>query len=299
MISAWAREFGSLLVDVTPYFAAGLLAAVLVRRWAPLSALSRRWLRGAGGVYGAAVAGALLPGCCMAAVPMAAGLKAAGAGRGVVASFLLTSPLLSPQALVLTWGVLGWRMALARLAGTFAFLPLIGLALEALDRRRRLTADKTGDAGRDSSEPGSARLAMAPPPAPFPLWRDAADLALDYGRWLLVGLVVASLATALAPPDLLTRTLGASGPLAYLAAAAVGIPAYICEGEEVPLALGLLRLGLGPGPTLTFLLGAVGTCLPTLIVSARIIGRRTTLVVAAAWFVFSIGAGALYEVIAG
>jgi hypothetical protein len=292
MIAAWARELASLLVDVLPYFAAGLVAAVLLRRWAPLARLRGRWLHGARGVYGAAVAGAILPGCCLAAVPMAAGLKAAGAGRGVVAAFLLTSPLLSPQALALTWGVLGWRMALARVAGTFAFLPLAGLAIEALDRRRAAGAAVAGAEG-----PGT-RLSLAPGPAAPALWRELVDLGLDYGRWLLVGLVVTSVATALAPPDLLARTLGASGPLAYVAAAAVGIPAYICEGEEVPLALGLLRLGLGPGPALTFLLGAVGTCLPTLIISTRLIGRRTTLAVAAAWFVFSIAAGMAYQALA-
>jgi hypothetical protein len=181
-------------------------------------------------------------------------------------------------------------MAVARLAGTFAFLPLVGLALEEIDRRRDAGVGRGG-----AGEAARRGLDLAPGPAPPPVWREVADLALDYGRWLLVGLVVASLATALAPPDLLARTLGASGALAYVAAAAVGIPAYICEGEEVPLALGLLRLGLGPGPTLTFLLGAVGTCIPTLIISTRLIGRRTTLAVAAAWFVFSIAAGVAFQ----
>jgi hypothetical protein len=38
----------------------------------------------------------------------------------------------------------------------------------------------------------------------------------------------------------------------------------------VPLTVGLLAAGLGPGPSLTFLLGSVGTCVPTLLMSRGI-----------------------------
>lgn len=290
MIAAAAREFWALLLQVLPYFTLGLLAAAALRRRVAGGPWQARWLTGTQGVYAATLAGAALPGCCMAALPMAATLQVAGASRGVVAAFMMTSPLVSPQAILLTWGVLGWRMAVARLLSTFALLPLLGLGIEAWDRRK-------GKALERSARRGPA-LPMALPPAPPPFWREVADLALDYGRWLVVGLLLAAVATAAAPPDLIARTLGSAGPLVYVLAAAVGIPAYICEGEEVPLAYGLLRLGLGPGPTLTFLLGAVGTCIPTLVLSSRLIGRRTTLAVAAAWFVFSILAGAAYQALA-
>jgi len=287
MIGSFLREFGTLLATVIPYFAVGLLAAVALRRRLAARRWVGRWSRGARGVYAATAAGALLPGCCMAAVPMATALKVAGASRGVVAAFLLTSPLMSPQAFLLTWGVLGWRMALARLLSTFTLLPLVGLGIEA--RERRLGAGARAAMGAGKS------LAVLPSHEPVSFWRESLDLALDYGRWILVGLLVAALLSVLVPADFIPRTVGSSGPLAYLLAAAVGIPAYICEGEEVPLAYGMLRLGLGPGPALTFLLGAVGTCVPTLIVSARLIGRRTTVAVAGAWFAFSILAGVTYQ----
>lgn len=290
MIAAVARELAALTVTVLPYFAGGLLLAVGLRRLLPDRRWQGRWVSGARGVYAATLAGALLPGCCMAAVPMAASLQVAGASRGVVTAFLMTSPLLSPQAFLLTWGVLGFRMALARLVSTFALLPALGLLVDARDRRPRTPRPPLPEAGG---------LPLAPSPPPPPWWREVADLALDYGRWVLVGLLVAAALTAIVPADLIPRTVGSSGPLAYLLAAAVGIPAYICEGEEVPLAYGMLRLGLGEGPALTFLLGAVGTCLPTLIVATRLIGRRTTLTVAGAWFAFSILAGAAYQAMLG
>jgi uncharacterized protein len=87
----------------------------------------------------------------------------------------------------------------------------------------------------------------------------------------------------------------AGGVWAFALAAIVGIPLYVCEGEEVPLTAGLLAAGLGPGPSLTFLLGSVGTCVPTLLMSRGILGDRATSFYLAFWIAFAIGVGAVYQ----
>ena len=70
---------------------------------------------------------------------------------------------------------------------------------------------------------------------------------------------------------------------------------YVCEGEEVRLTVGLLAAGLGPGPSLTFLLASVGTCIPTLLMSGGFLGDRATSFYLAFWIAFAIGAGAIYQ----
>ncbi len=50
----------------------------------------------------ASLLGMLMPGCACATMPMAEGLRRKGADLGTVTSFLLASPLASPQTLVLT-----------------------------------------------------------------------------------------------------------------------------------------------------------------------------------------------------
>lgn len=57
----------------------------------------------------------------------------------------------------------------------------------------------------------------------------------------------------------------------------------------------LLTRGLRPVPGLTFLLGSVGTCIPTVLMSRNIIGRRATAFYFACWFVFAIGSGILFR----
>jgi uncharacterized membrane protein YraQ (UPF0718 family) len=67
----------------------------------------------------------------------------------------------------------------------------------------------------------------------------------------------------------------------------------------VPLTVGLLAAGLGPGPSLTFLLGSVGTCVPTLLMARGIIGERATAFYLAFWIVFAISVGATYQALMG
>jgi hypothetical protein len=43
------------------------------------------------------------------------------------------------------------------------------------------------------------------------------------------------------------------GVWAYAVAVAAGIPAYVCEGGEVPLTPALVTMGVGIGPDFTFM----------------------------------------------
>ena len=104
--------------------------------------------------------------------------------------------------------------------------------------------------------------------------------------------------SALLPEEAIPGFLGgSSGFWAYVLAALVGIPLYVCEGEEVPITYALVARGLGPGPSLTFLLGSVGTCVPTMLMARNIIGRRATVVYAVFWFMFVIGSGGLFQLL--
>jgi uncharacterized membrane protein YraQ (UPF0718 family) len=109
-------------------------------------------------------------------------------------------------------------------------------------------------------------------------------------------MLIAAALSALLPEEAIPGFLGgSSGFWAYVLAALVGIPLYVCEGEEVPITYALVARGLGPGPALTFLLGSVGTCVPTMLMAGNIIGRRATVFYIVLWFVFAIVSGILLQ----
>ncbi|KAF0125708.1 MAG: permease [Elusimicrobia bacterium] len=296
-LHSFALEFLRLTWEVLPWFLAGAAFGAALDVWLkPEFAL--RHLRGGWlSMLKATALGMLMPGCACATMPMAEGLRRKGADLGTVTSFLLASPLASPQTLVLTWALLGWQFAAARALAGLAGGMAIGALFLNLEKRtawldipapaaeRKIACGPGCDCpgGRESDED-----------APEKFWPVFVEIIKELGKYFAIGMAIASALVVSVPQGFIAGYLGSSGPLAYLAAALAGVPLYVCEGEEIPLTLSFIKLGLGPGPAFTFLLGSVGTCIPTMIMSQRLIGRRGMLVYAAFWLLFALSAGLLF-----
>lgn len=303
--TAVAEAFAGLMVTVLPWFAVGTLTAAAVETFVPAS-WGQRMLSGRSGLPAAVATGSVLPGCSCTTMPLAAGLSTAGPKIGTLTAFVFVSPLLSPITVVLTWSLLGWEMTTARvlasLAGSFA----LGAVINRYERRFRPDPGPLPVAGgsplADSCVDGSCTPSpvRAMPSRWLEFARSARRILRRILPYFLLGMLVAAVLSALVPEKAIPELLGGAGGLwAFALAAAVGIPLYVCEGEEVPLTVGLLAAGLGPGPSLTFLLGSVGTCVPTLLMSRGILGKRATNFYLAFWIVFAIGVGAVYQTLHG
>ena len=291
---AFAKEFLSLTWEVLPYFlggaAFGAALDVYLKPDFALKHLRGGWLS----MAKAAALGMIMPGCSCATMPMAEGLRRKGADLGTVTSFLLASPLASPQTLVLTWALLGWKFAAARtLAGLLGGI-LIGAVFLWLERRPGFLDIPPAAPEKKKCCSGCACSGGEESEEPKKFWPVFIDILKELGKYFALGMAIASALTVLLPADIITRHVGSSGPLAYLAATLAGVPLYVCEGEEIPLTLSLMKLGLGPGPAFAFLLGSVGTCIPTMIMSQKLIGRRGLAVYAIFWLLFALAAGLLF-----
>ena len=312
-------EFVTLTLEVLPFFAIGVVTGAALQAFVPARWVERAFgARGQRSLYAAVAAGAVLPGCACATMPMAAGLQRGSSARlGTVAAFIFVSPLLSPVTVALTWGMLGWRMTAARVAASLLGSVVLGLAVNRFEPWFRVgLGDQpsavppvdaasccgpapTGCASSDATSCNSAVLVSDPSTAAggWPrFWPALGGILRTVTPYFLLGMLIAAGLSALLPEAAIPRFLGgSSGVWAYLLAAVVGIPLYVCEGEEVPITYALLARGLGPGPALTFLLGSVGTCVPTILMSRSVIGRRATAFYTAFWLVFVIAAGLVFQ----
>jgi hypothetical protein len=286
-----ARTFGGLLVDAGPLFLLGLVASAAIQRWLrPEHA--ERWLAGGGrSVFLAALAGAVLPGCAVTTMPLAIGLRRKGVPIGTLMAFIMVAPVISPHTLVLNAFVLGLPMTVGRLVVPFLFAVPVGIALNRLLHTRPAAAAVL-DAPKSGCGCGGA-CGARPAGLGHMVWTTARDI-LPY---FLGGLAAVAILQVFVPADFFPRYIG-RGWTGYLAAAAAGIPLYVCEGAEVPLTLALLKLGAGPGPAFTFLLCASGVCLPTLAMAPKVVGAPATAVYVAGWIVMAIGGGVLFQAIA-
>lgn len=126
---------GQLFLDILPIMTVAFIAAGLIGQVLPRELLTR-WLgheSGFQGVMLATVAGALTPGGPFVQFPIVAALLKSGAGIAQMIAYLSAWSLFGLNRL-LVWEVpmLGWRLAMVRIAASLVFPPVIGLLTKAL-----------------------------------------------------------------------------------------------------------------------------------------------------------------------
>ena len=286
------QQFLHRLTDAAPWFLVGVIAAAGIQTFIKPEWVSRWFASKRTSVFNAALLGALLPGCSGTTVPIATSLKSHGARLGTLTALIMISPILSPETIVLSASMLGSQITIGRIIIALIATLFIGCGLNMLDSK----------SGRDFRSPafgpriGSSTCSCGPADCelqekPYVLFlRNLLRILHPLWIYFVVALIAVPLLQSLVPADMVDRYLR-GGVSAYLAAALLGIPMYVCEGAEVPLTLALLTMGVGIGPAFTFMLGAVGTCIPTIGMAPRIIGIPATYLYVVSWLVMAVGAG--------
>jgi len=295
-ILRFGKEFISLTLIVLPWFILGVVFGALLERFLKPD-LARKFLgKGVYSIINASLLGAILPGCSCATVPMANGLKESGSSLATITAFIMVSPLLSPHTLILNYGMLGWQFTVARIVFSLTGSILLGLIIMFLASRnfrgfnlpQKIPLETSCSCGDGCDCDDSQHKSF---------FTSLIDIVKNLGKYFLLGMVLASLMTTFVPEKAVPQYIGTSGPLAYLSAIGVGIPLYVCEGEEIPITLALRNLGFGFGPAFAFLLGSVGTCIPTLAMAPKVIGKRATILYFVYWLFFALGSGLLFNLI--
>ena len=99
------------------------------------------------------------------------------------------------------------------------------------------------------------------------------EMVDEIGFWLVIGIILTGVITALVPEELIRNTLG-EGPSSHLILLLLGVPLYMCASASTPVGAALLLKGVSPGAALVFLLAGPATNASALVVIARFFGRR-------------------------
>jgi uncharacterized protein len=104
---------------VFPFFAISIFLSVLVNALDLGETIRRAFAARVGvAILLATAVGAFSPFCSCTVVPIVAAMLASGVPLAPVMSFWIASPTMDPEIFVLSVGILGWPMALARLGST-------------------------------------------------------------------------------------------------------------------------------------------------------------------------------------
>lgn len=96
----------------------------------------------------------------------------------------------------------------------------------------------------------------------------------DISKWLVIGLVLAALISALIPDDFF-ELMNLSPIVQMLLILVVSIPLYICATGSIPLAAVLILKGISPGAAFVFLMAGPATNAATITLIGKVLGKRS------------------------
>jgi uncharacterized membrane protein YraQ (UPF0718 family) len=276
-----ARESAPALL--LAYVAAGLVYGLLPRgtvQWMGRGSSLSQAMRGVG-------FGLPLPICSCGVVPLYRSLVTAGVPATAAMAFLVATPELSLDAILISLPLLGGEFTVVRIVAAAIVALVAGWVVGSL--ARAYGGPFTGAAAATTPEPLATRLRRG-------LAQGLGEVVDTTAPWILVGLGLAALAHSL-----VGGRWGEIIPAGYEVElfALLGMPVYVCASGATPLVAVLIHNGVSPGAALAFLLTGPATNLTTLGVLTRLHGRRTALLFAAGVVVTALILGRLVNGLTG
>lgn len=292
-IEAFFITFWDLTVEMAPYLLLGFLIAGFLN-----GAFSKDWLQrkmgkpGLGSAVKASLFGIPLPLCSCGVIPTGVSFHQQGASKGATTSFLISTPQTGVDSILVTYSLMGWAFAIVRPIIAFVTGVLGGLWADKANEKNIDNTSENNTLSKHTNHQHSGKHKEH--------WFNRifvyafVDFLQDISRWLILGLVLATLITVLVPDAWFTEYLD-SPWLNMLIILAASIPLYVCATASVPIAAALLLKGISPGAALVFLMAGPATNVATLTVLWQTIGKKTTLIYLASIMIGAIGFGLLID----
>ena len=250
---------------------------------------TRKYLAGkretAGNVM-AAMLGIVTPFCSCSAVPLFIGFVQAGVPLGVTFSFLVAAPMVNEIALVLLYGLLGWKVAAIYLVTGLLIAMISGWIIGRL-KLETWIEDWVQELRAGEAIVIEQQLS----------WHDRIDMGKEAVRdivgkvWMYVvaGIAVGALIHGYVPEDFMASIMGKDAWWSVPAAVAVGIPMYSNAAGIVPVVEALLGKGAALGTVLAFMMSVIALSLPEMIILRKVLKPKLIAV-----FVFVVGSGIIF-----
>jgi uncharacterized membrane protein YraQ (UPF0718 family) len=236
---------------------------------------ARRILAGkreaAGNVF-AALLGIVTPFCSCSAVPMFIGFVTAGVPLGVTFSFLISAPMVNEIALVLLFGLFGWKIAALYLGTGLAIAMIAGWTIGRLGMEKHVESWVYQAVGIGAERAEEETMSIADRVRYG--YEAVRDIVGKVWVYVVLGIAVGAGIHGYVPENFMASFMGSgawwSVPLAVL----IGIPMYSNAAGIIPVVQALLAKGAALGTVLAFMMAVIGLSLPEMIILRKVLKLR-------------------------
>lgn len=218
----------------------------------------------------AALLGIVTPFCSCSAVPLFIGFVTTGVPLGVTFSFLISAPMVNEVALVLLFGLFGWKVAGLYLVTGLMIAMLAGWIMGRLKMEKHVEEwvfqiPCGGDATTDELDwPGRIRSGC-----------DAVkDIVGRVWIYVLLGIAVGAGIHGYVPENFIASLMGRDAWWAVPVAVLLGVPMYSNAAGIIPIVQALLGKGAALGTVLAFMMSVIALSLPEAIILRKVLKPR-------------------------
>ena len=221
----------------------------------------------AGNVMAASL-GILTPFCTCSAIPLFIGFVESGIPLGVTFSFLVAAPMINEVALVLLFGLFGWKTALLYASTGLLIAIVSGWVIGKLKVERFVEEwvyeIKAGDFQMEERKVTFNDRIQAG-------YTAVVDIVSKVWIYIVAGIAVGAAVHGYVPENFMASIMGKeawwSVPLAVL----IGVPLYSNAAGIIPILQALLEKGASLGTALAFMMSVIGLSLPEMIILKKVI----------------------------
>jgi len=210
-------------------------------------------------------------------VPLFIGFLGAGVPLGVTFSFLISAPMVNEIAVVLLYGLLGWKVAAIYMGTGLAVAMVAGFVIGKLNMERHVEPwvlnVRAANGGEDLPELTWAGRIDAGAVA-------VRDIVGKVWPWVVAGIAVGAGIHGYVPEGVLASIMGREAWWSVPAAVVIGIPMYSNAAGIVPVVQALLEKGAALGTVLAFMMSVIALSLPEMVILRKVLKMRLILVFA-------------------
>lgn len=216
----------------------------------------------------ASALGIVTPFCSCSAIPLFLGFVESGVPLGVTFSFLISSPMINEVAVVLLYGMFGWRVAVIYV-GTGLAIAIVSGWLIGLLKLEKWVEPWVFETHLGNNEGEEEKISFG---SRISLGYDAIrDIVGKVWIYVALGIAVGAGAHGYVPEEFMAGIMGKSTWYSVPLSILIGIPLYSNAAGIVPIVSVLIEKGASLGTALAFMMAVIGLSLPEMIILRKVL----------------------------
>jgi uncharacterized membrane protein YraQ (UPF0718 family) len=219
----------------------------------------------------ASLLGIVTPFCSCSAIPLFLGFVESGIPLGVTFSFLIAAPMINEVAVILLFGLFGWKVAAIYIGMGLIIAIIAGWVIGKLKLEKHvepwvyeIKAGQVTD--QEEKIKWSNRIQFG--------YDAVKEIVGKVWVYIIIGIAVGAVAHGYVPENFMANLMGKSTWYSVPLSILIGVPLYSNAAGIIPIVSVLIEKGVPLGTALAFMMAVIGISLPEMIILRKVLKLR-------------------------